>query len=68
MTDQQILRYLQLAYRLSEIALLSGVDWKPEYGPEITQIEKELSELRPLVDQAHQEEEIRKGERKYDGE
>lgn len=75
MTDKQILRYLQLIDRRLDIALHSGVDWKPEYGPEIIQIEKELTELRRLVDQAHGEEEVRqeeirnkKGEREHAGE
>lgn len=34
----------------------SGIHWKPEYGAELEKIDRELSELRPLVEQEHQRE------------
>ena len=54
MTAQQVSRYIDLVNRRTDILNHSGVDWKPEYGLELNQIEKELAELRPLVDAEHQ--------------
>lgn len=54
MTAQQVSRYIDLVNRRMDILSHSGVDWKPEYGLELNQIEKELAELRPLVDTEHQ--------------
>ena len=48
MTDKQICRYTALVARKAEI------HWKPEYGAELEKIDRELSELRPLVEQEHQ--------------
>ena len=31
-----------------------GIDWKPEYGPELEAIDRELAELRALVDMEHE--------------
>lgn len=53
MTAQQVSRYIELVNRRMDILSHSGVDWKPEYGLELNQIEKELAELRPLVDEEH---------------
>ena len=50
MTAQQVSRYIDLVNRRTDILNHSGVDWKPEYGLELNQIEKELAELSPLVD------------------
>lgn len=54
MTAQQVSRYITLANRIAFISAHSGIDWKPEYGPELERIRKELAELRPLVDAEHQ--------------
>lgn len=51
--QEQISRYLELVARRTHIILNSGVYWKPEYETEWQQIEKELEELRPLVDAEH---------------
>lgn len=52
-TPNQIVRYLDLVDRRLEI-LTSGVNWRPEYEGELAAIDKELAELRQLVDQEHQ--------------
>ena len=55
MTDKQICRYTALVARKAEIySRYSGIHWKPEYGAELEKIDRELSELRPLVEQEHQ--------------
>lgn len=54
MTDKQVSRYIDLVHRRMHILTHSGVDWKPEYTEEIKKIDKELAELRPLVDQEHE--------------
>ena len=55
MTDEQICRYTALVARKAEIySHYSGIHWKPEYGAELEKINRELSELRPLVEQEHQ--------------
>lgn len=50
MTDQQVLRYLELVDKLLWINLHSGVDWKPEYEVESERIRRELYGLRELVE------------------
>lgn len=50
MTDQQVLRYLELVDRLLWINIHSGVDWRPEYGSELEAIRSELAVLKPLVE------------------
>lgn len=57
MTKEQALRYIDLVDRRLFILIHSGVDWKPEYGPELEQIDKELRQLRPLVEQEHRQRE-----------
>lgn len=55
MTDKQICRYTALVSRKAEIySRYGGIHWKPEYGAELEKIDRELSELRPLVEQEHQ--------------
>nr|DAD95048.1 MAG TPA: hypothetical protein [Siphoviridae sp. ctGfF74]DAN01977.1 MAG TPA: hypothetical protein [Caudoviricetes sp.] len=51
MTDQQVVRYLTLVDRKLQILLDSGVNYKPEYAEEMEAINKEIAELRPLVEQ-----------------
>lgn len=50
MTQKDVLRYLYLVDRRLTI-LTSGVNWKPEYETELKDIERELSELRFLLDE-----------------
>lgn len=54
MTEKEVLRYLTLVERRLFILLHSGIGWKPEYGPEMKAIDKELAELRMLVEQEHE--------------
>lgn len=55
MTDKQICRYTALVARKAKIySRYSGIHWKPEYGAELEKIDRELSKLRPLVEQEHQ--------------
>lgn len=56
MTQNEILRYLHLVDRKLTL-LTSGIQWKPEYGEELKNIEKELSGLRILVDKEHRKRE-----------
>lgn len=50
----QIMRYLDLVDQRLEIIMYSGVDWQPEYADRLAAIDKELAELRQLVDREHQ--------------
>lgn len=59
MTDQQVSRYLYLVNRLAYIHAHSGVDWRPEYGPELEAVRAELAVLRPLVETERRREECR---------
>lgn len=52
MTDKDVVRYLQLVDRKLSI-LTAGIHWKPEYGPELEVIDKEIKGLRRSVDQEH---------------
>ena len=54
MTAEQVSKYIDLMHKRMHILTHSGVDWKPEYSEEIAKINKELAELRPLVDQEHE--------------
>ena len=53
MTEKEILRYLLLADRKVIIYLNSGIHWKPEYAQELVNIDKELAQLRFLIDTEH---------------
>lgn len=57
MSEQQILRYLHLIDRRLYIILNSGINWQPEYSTELDAIDRELMELREMVDSAR----IRRG-------
>lgn len=50
MTEKQVSRHIDLVHRRIYILAHSGVDWKPEYGLEMEQINRELETLRPLVE------------------
>ena len=52
MTQKDVLRYIYLVDRRLTL-LTSGVHWKPEYDRELEDIDRELSELRVLVDEEH---------------
>lgn len=50
MTQEQVIRYLFLVERRLFILMHSGVDGLPEYEQELADIDKELLELRKIVD------------------
>ncbi len=52
MSEQQVLRYLHLVDRRLYIILNSGINWQPEYGTELDEIDRELMELREVVESA----------------
>ncbi len=54
MNGQALERYLKLTERRTEILLLSGGGWKPEYGKELELIDQELEELRQQADKGQQ--------------
>lgn len=54
MSGKEVNRYLALLDRKLFIVAHSGVEWEPEYGPEMEAIDQELAELRKLVDQEHE--------------
>ena len=54
MSGKEVNRYLALLDRKLFIVAQSGVEWEPEYGPEMEAIDQELAELRKLVDQEHE--------------
>lgn len=58
MTEKEICRYLELVNRRLFILMHSGIDWKPEYGPELAAIDQKLAGLRMLVDQEHQKKNV----------
>ena len=53
MSGKDVNRYLTLLDRKLFIVAHSGVEWKPEYGPEMEAIDQELAELRKLIDREH---------------
>ena len=55
MTEEQVNRYLDLVNRRLFILTHKGIDWKPEYAGELKQIDQELEQLRPIVEQARKE-------------
>ena len=61
MTDKEVCRYIDLADRRAFIVMNSGVGWRPEYAAELEAIDKELAELRRLVDQEHGRREAQAG-------
>ena len=58
MTGEQVSRYIELMDRRMFILVHYGIDWKPEYGPELQQIDRELARLRPQVEQEHRRREL----------
>lgn len=53
MTEKDVLRYLGLVDRKLTIYVNSGINWKSEYEEELANIDKELAELRVLIDAEH---------------
>lgn len=51
MTDAEVSRYINAAHLKMHILLHSGISWKPEYEQMLEKANKELAELRPLVDE-----------------
>lgn len=49
MTDAEVSRYIEAVRTKTWILLHSGIDWKPEYGQMMEEVNKELAELIPLV-------------------
>lgn len=58
MTEQEVSRYISLVDRQTFLIMHFGIDWKPEYSQELEQIDRELKELRPLVDAQHTRKEV----------
>jgi len=52
MGTEQILRYLYLVDRRLTL-LTSGINWKPEYEAELEAIDRELKQLREVVEAEH---------------
>lgn len=53
LSQEEILRYLELVDRRLCIVMHSGVDWKPEYAQEMEDIDREIAVLRQKIDAAH---------------
>lgn len=51
MTDAEVRRYIDAVHLKTHILLRSGIGWKPEYDQMLEEANKELVELRPLVDE-----------------
>lgn len=54
LTVNKIARYTALVDRRQHIIMHSGQSWQPEWEQELADIDKELAELRPLVDEEHE--------------
>lgn len=52
MTENDVLRYLYLIDRKLTL-LTSGINWKPEYEEEVTDIDKEILQLRKIINARH---------------
>lgn len=51
MTDAEVSRYINAVHTKMYILTHSGINWKPEYDQMLEKANKELAELRPLVDE-----------------
>lgn len=54
MTGKEICRYLELVDRRLFILIHSGIHWKSEYAEELEAIDRELEELKKVVDSEHE--------------
>lgn len=52
LSEEQVVRYLQLVDRRMFIVMNSGITWKPEYAQELEDIDREIATLRPAIDAA----------------
>ena len=59
MDDRDVLRYLTLVGRRLDI-ITSGISWKPENGEELEGIDRELGQLRAVIDAEHRKRDRRK--------
>ena len=53
MTEQEVIRYLELAERRVFLLAHAGVDWRPEYGAVLQSIGRGLSALRKKGSEEH---------------
>ncbi|WP_313341184.1 hypothetical protein [Lacrimispora sp.] len=53
MTATDVTRYLALVDRRMFPIEHSGMSWRPEYGPELNNIDQELVKLRKEIDAEH---------------
>ncbi|MXP77260.1 hypothetical protein GN277_18315 [Lachnospiraceae bacterium WCA-9-b2] len=53
MIEKDVLRYLYLVDRKLTL-ITSGINWKPQYDEEFAGIDKELNQLRVLIDKEHE--------------
>ena len=53
MTEKDVLRYLYLVDRRLTL-ITSGINWKAEYDEELAGIDKEMKQLRVLIDKEHE--------------
>ena len=51
MTDAEVSRYINAVHTQMWVLRHSGIDWKPEYDQVLEAVNKELAELRRLVDE-----------------
>lgn len=54
MTQEQVLRYIGLVDRRLQIILNSGINWEPHYAQEMEDIDKEICELRQMINAEHE--------------
>lgn len=53
LSEEQVMRYLELVDRRMFIVMNSGITWKPEYAQELEEIDSEIAVLRTAIDAAH---------------
>lgn len=63
---EQVTKYLKLIDRRMYIMMHSGADWKPEYGQELEEIDREISVLRELMDSGQEQDEYQDDFRQTD--
>lgn len=54
MTEKEVVRYLSLVDRKLTIYTNSGSNWEPGYEDELATIDKELAQLRTIIDAEHE--------------
>jgi len=52
LSEEQLIRYLQLTDRRMFIVMHSGISWDPEYSQELEEIDREIAILRTAIDAA----------------